>query len=231
MTEREAEAERVRTIRVLVADDHPVYRSGLAGVLAEGDDIEVIGQAENGEETLDLVSRLQPEVVLMDLHMPLLSGIEASRRLVTEAPDVRVLALTMYDDEESMLAALRAGARGYLVKGADGARILSAVRAVAAGELVFGADVAGGVLEALVDSRTVRSTGPFPSLTDREREVLDLIASGRSNHEIARLLVLSDKTVRNHISSIFSKLQVTDRSQAIVRAREAGLGGSARATP
>jgi DNA-binding NarL/FixJ family response regulator len=170
MTEREAEAERVRTIRVLVADDHPVYRSGLAGVLAEGDDIEVIGQAENGEETLDLVSRLQPEVVLMDLHMPLLSGIEASRRLVTEAPDVRVLALTMYDDEESMLAALRAGARGYLVKGADGARILSAVRAVAAGELVFGADVAGGVLEALVDSRSDRSTGPFPSLTDRERE-------------------------------------------------------------
>jgi DNA-binding NarL/FixJ family response regulator len=216
------------TIRVLVADDHPVYRAGLTGVLSEAADIDVVGQADDGRTAIELVTRLRPDVVLMDLHMPRLSGIEASRRLTTEAPEVSVLALTMFDDEESTLAAVRAGARGYLVKGADGSRILSAVRAVAAGELVFGADVAGGVLEALVNGRGGRGAGPFSNLTDRETEVLDLIASGRSNHQIARRLVLSDKTVRNHISSIFAKLHVTDRSHAIVRAREAGLGGSVR---
>jgi DNA-binding NarL/FixJ family response regulator len=174
--------------------------------------------------------QLRPDVVLMDLHLPVVNGIEATRRLADLAPDVRVLALTMFDDEQSVLAAMRAGARGYLVKGATGSRILSAVRAVAAGELVFGADIATGVLGALVDSRSARSTRPFPVLTEREREILDLIAAGRANHDIARRLVLSDKTVRNHISNIFAKLQVSDRAQAIVLAREGGLGGSTGAT-
>jgi DNA-binding NarL/FixJ family response regulator len=214
------------TIRVLVADDHPVYRKGLAGVLAEGDDIEVVGEATDGADALTQVVELRPDVVLMDLHMPGVNGVEATRRLAADAPEVSVLVLTMFDDDESVLAAMRAGARGYLVKGAAGERILGAVRAVAAGEAVFGADVAARVLGVLSeDWRGGRATGPFPALTDREREILDLIAAGRSNTEIARRLVLSDKTVRNNVSNICVKLHVADRAQAIVRAREAGLGG------
>ncbi|WP_214107521.1 response regulator [Acrocarpospora catenulata] len=209
-------------IRVLVADDHPVYRRGLVGVLAEEGDVEVVGEAADGDAALRLAAELRPDVVLMDLHMPGVNGVEATRRL---APECRVLVLTMFDDDESVLAATRAGARGYLVKGASGERIMSAVRAVAAGDAVFGADVAGRVLDVLAaDRRGARAGRPFPALTDREREVLDLIAAGRSNPEIARRLFLSDKTVRNHVSAIFAKLQVADRAQAIVRAREAGLG-------
>jgi DNA-binding NarL/FixJ family response regulator len=214
------------TVRVLVADDHPVYRKGLAGVLAEADDIEIVGEAADGADALARAVELRPDVVLMDLHMPTVNGVEATHRLAVEAPEVSVLVLTMFDDDESVLAAMRAGARGYLVKGAAGERILGAVRAVAAGEAVFGADVAGRVLGVLSeDRRSGRAGGPFPALTDREREILDLIAAGRSNTEIARRLVLSDKTVRNHVSNIFVKLHVADRAQAIVRAREAGLGG------
>ncbi|GIH26892.1 DNA-binding response regulator [Acrocarpospora phusangensis] len=209
-------------IRVLVADDHPLYRRGLVGVLTEEDGVEVVGEAADGDAALLLAAELRPDVVLMDLHMPGVNGVEATRRL---APDCRVLVLTMFDDDESVLAATRAGARGYLVKGASGERIVSAVRAVAAGDAVFGADVAGRVLGVLAaDRRGARAGRPFPALTDREREVLDLIATGRSNGEIARRLHLSDKTIRNHVSAIFAKLQVADRSQAIVRAREAGLG-------
>jgi DNA-binding NarL/FixJ family response regulator len=214
------------TIRVLLADDHPVYRKGLAGVLAEADDIEIVGEAADGADVLAQAFGLRPDVVLMDLHMPTLNGVEATRRLAVEAPRVSVLVLTMFDNE-SVHAAMRAGARGYLVKGAAGERILGAVRAVAAGEAVFGADVAARVLGALAeDRRGGRAAGPFPALTDREREILDLIAAGRSNTEIARRLVLSDKTIRNVVSNIFVKLHVADRAQAIVRAREAGLGGA-----
>jgi DNA-binding NarL/FixJ family response regulator len=214
-------------LRVLVADDHPVYRKGLAGVLAEADDIEIVGEAADGADVLAQAVELRPDVVLMDLHMPTVNGVEATRRLAVDAPEVSVLVLTMFDDDESVLAAMRAGARGYLVKGAAGERIIGAVRAVAAGEAVFGADVAGRVLGVLTeDRRGGRTAGPFPALTEREREILDLIASGRYNTEIARRLVLSDKTVRNNVSNIFVKLQVADRAQAIVRAREAGLGGT-----
>jgi DNA-binding NarL/FixJ family response regulator len=213
------------TIRVLIADDHPVYRSGLAGVLAEAGDIDVVGQAADGVAVLALAAELRPDVVLMDLHMPGITGVDATRRLTADAPAVSVLVLTMFDDDESVLAAMRAGARGYLVKGAAGDRIVGAVRAVAAGEAVFGADVAGRVLGAFADDRRAgRPVQPFPSLTDREREILGMIAGGWSNTDIARRLVLSDKTVRNHVSNIFTKLQVPDRAQAIVRAREAGLG-------
>jgi DNA-binding NarL/FixJ family response regulator len=215
------------TVRVLLADDHPVYRKGLAGVLAEADDIEIVAEAVDGADVLARAIELRPDVVLMDLHMPAMNGVEATRRLAVEAPGVSVLVLTMFDDDESVHAAMRAGARGYLVKGAAGERILGAVRAVAAGEAVFGADVAARVLGALgEDRRGGRTAGPFPGLTDRERQILDLIAAGRSNTEIARRLVLSDKTVRNVVSNIFMKLQVADRAQAIVRAREAGLGGA-----
>jgi DNA-binding NarL/FixJ family response regulator len=213
------------TIRVLVADDHPVFRSGLTGVLADATDVEVVGEATDGEHALALALELRPSVVLMDLHMPELNGVEVTRRLAAEAPDVQVLVLTMFDDDETILAAMRAGARGYLVKGAAGERILGAVRAVAAGEAVFGASVAQQVLGVLsTDRRGGRGRRSFPALTEREHEILDLIAAGRSNPEIARTLVLSDKTVRNHVSNIFAKLQVADRAQAIVRAREVGLG-------
>jgi DNA-binding NarL/FixJ family response regulator len=217
------------TIRVVIADDHPVYRAGLSGVLQEATDIEIVGEADGGNQAIDLAVEHDPDVVLMDLHMPDLNGIEATRRLATETPEVKVLVLTMLDDPESVLAALRAGARGYLVKGAAGDQIIETVRAVAAGRAVFGADVAGGVLEMLAAAGSGRRAGqPFPTLTDREIEILDLIAAGLPNAVIARRLVLSDKTVRNHISNIFAKLQTSDRSVAIVRAREAGLGGGGR---
>jgi DNA-binding NarL/FixJ family response regulator len=211
-------------IRVLVADDHPVFRRGLVGVLSEESDVEVVAEAGDGDTAVALVSELKPDVVLMDLHMTGSGGIVATRRLTDDAPEVAVLVLTMLDDEESVLAALHAGARGYLVKGASGDRILKAVRAVALGEAVFGADVAGLVLGRLTAERRTARAGPFPMLTDREEEILTLIALGRSNTEIARHLVVSDKTVRNHITNVFAKLGVTDRAQAIVKARDAGLG-------
>ncbi|HEU4423542.1 MAG TPA: response regulator transcription factor [Pilimelia sp.] len=213
------------TVRVLIADDHPVFRSGLAGVLADAGDITVVGEVADGDTALAVAIRERPDVVLMDLHMPGVSGVETTRRLTAEAPGVRVLVLTMFDDDESVLAAMRAGARGYLVKGSTGERIVGAVRAVAAGEAVFGADVATRVLDKLTGHPGRRPDRPFPTLTDRELEILDLIAAGRTNSQIAQHLVLSDKTVRNHVSNIFTKLQAADRAQAIVRAREAGLGG------
>jgi DNA-binding NarL/FixJ family response regulator len=216
------------TVRVLIADDHPVFRSGLAGVLAEAGDIAVVGEAADGDTALAVAIRERPDVVLMDLHMPGVGGVETTRRLAAEAPDVKVLVLTMFDDDESVLAAMRAGARGYLVKGSAGDRIVGAVRAVAAGEAVFGADVAARVLDKLTGHPGRRADRPFPMLTERELEILDLIAAGRANNDIARHLVLSDKTVRNHVSNIFAKLQVADRAQAIVRARQAGLGGRDR---
>ncbi|HEX7745003.1 MAG TPA: response regulator transcription factor [Micromonosporaceae bacterium] len=212
-------------IRVLIADDHPIFRAGLAGVLDEAPDIEVVAGAEDGAEVLDLAVRLRPDVVLMDLHMPGVTGVEATRQLAATAPEVAVLVLTMFDDDESVVAALRAGARGYLVKGAGGDRIVGAIRAVAAGDAVFGADVAAGVLRVLAAGRRGDRPGrPFPALTDREREILDLVAAGLGNREIAGRLTLSDKTVRNHVSNIFTKLRVADRAQAIVRARQAGMG-------
>ncbi|MEO3785492.1 response regulator transcription factor [Actinocorallia sp. B10E7] len=208
-------------IRVLLVDDHPLLRHGLRALLEQVGGAEVVGEASDGEEAVALALSLNPDVVVMDLVMPGVTGIEATRRLIDRRPDLGVLVLTMSEDDASVFAALRAGARGYVLKGADGEDFLAAVRAVARGEAVYGPAVARRIRRFL----TVGPTGaPFPELTQREHEVLGLLASGRTNAEIARRLFLSQKTVKNHLTSIFAKLQVADRAQAVVRARRAGLG-------
>jgi DNA-binding NarL/FixJ family response regulator len=211
-------------LRVVVADDHPIFRDGLRMLLTSIPEFEVVGEAANGAEVIQLAASLQPDVIVMDLHMPELNGIEATRRVVEASPHVGVLVLTMYEDHDSVFAAMRAGAKGYLLKGADQAEIVRATHAVGSGEAIFGPAIADRVLRYFSASRGVDPGLPFPELTDREREVLGLIAQGQSNQSIAQGLVLSHKTVRNHVSNIFAKLQVADRAEAIVRAREAGLG-------
>jgi len=214
------------TIRIVIADDHPVFVSGLEVTFAEAADIEIIGKVADGEDAVNAAADLAPDVLLMDVRMPGLNGIDATRQIVASGSSVAIVVLTMFDDDESVYSAMSAGARGYLVKGASQERIIEAVRAVAEGEIVFGKAVAERVLAAFTNPRrSRRAEGPFPELTDREIEVLELIAAGKRNPTIARELFLSDKTVRNHVSSIFAKLQVADRSEAIVRARQAGLGG------
>jgi DNA-binding NarL/FixJ family response regulator len=210
-------------LRVLLADDHPLYRRGLRALL-DGHGTQVVGEVEDGAAAVAQAQALQPDVVVMDLHMPRLDGVEATRRIVSASPHVGVLVLTMHADDDSVFAAMRAGARGYLLKGADAAEIARAVAAVAGGEAIFGPSVARRVLEWFAAPRPLAGAAGFPSLTDRENEVLDLLAAGRNNGEIAAALVLSPKTVRNHVSNVFAKLQVADRAQAIVLAREAGLG-------
>jgi DNA-binding NarL/FixJ family response regulator len=208
---------------VLIADDHPVFRSGLVTLLAPAEDVEVVGEAASGADAVDAALAHDADVVVMDLQMPGLNGIDATRALVARKPDVGVLVLTMHDDDDSVFAAMRAGARGYVLKGAEGAEILRAIRALHDGEAIFGP----GVAQRLIGFFAAAGHGrpePFPDLTDREREVLELIAQGLPNAQIASRLVVAPKTVRNHVSNIFNKLQVADRAQAIVRAREAGLG-------
>jgi len=214
----------VTEARIVVADDHPLYRRGLAALLAAHDGWEVVAEVSDGIGAVTAAHAEQPDVVVMDLRMPGLDGIEATRRIVATSPHVAVLVLTMYDDDASVFAAMRAGARGYLLKGADQAEILRAVAAVAGGEAIFGPSVATRIIEFFAAARPRGTDVVFPQLTAREHEVLDLIAAGRSNTELAAELVLSPKTVRNHVSNIFAKLQVADRAQAIVLARDAGLG-------
>jgi DNA-binding NarL/FixJ family response regulator len=216
------------TIRVLVADDHPMYRGGIRAALSDVEDVEIVGEAVDGDQAVAVAMTLQPDVVLMDLHMPGTNGIEATRQLLAESPAISVLVLTMFDDDESVFAAIRAGARGYLVKGAAQEQIVRAIRAVAGGDVVFGAGIAERAMTFFAASGRIgaRAGRQFPELTEREVEVLELIARGLNNAEIARRLVVSDKTVRNHVSSVLSKLHVADRAQAIVRARESGLGDS-----
>lgn len=215
-------------LTVVVVDDHPLYREGLTTALESMPGVEVVGEAADGETALEVVAELRPSVVLMDLHMPGTNGIDTTRELARRDPEVAVLVLTMLEGEESVFAALRAGARGYLLKGAGRAEIERAVRAVAEGEVVFSPAVAGRVLAWFRGGSGGGSAGdaatPFPGLTEREREVLDLVARGLTNAEIARRLVVSDKTVRNHVSNVFAKLHVTDRASAVARARDAGLG-------
>jgi DNA-binding NarL/FixJ family response regulator len=211
--------------RLLIADDHPAFRSGLRALLGTARDLEVVGEAATGGAAVEAATMLQPDVVLMDVNMPGLDGVEATRRIVDRAPHVAVLVLTMHDDDETVFAAIRAGARGYLLKGAQRAELLRAVRAVASGEAIFGPGVARRLVSFFARPAPLADAAAFPELTDREREILDLVARGHSNSEITASLGLSPKTVRNHVSNVFSKLQVRDRAEAIVRAREAGMGG------
>lgn len=211
-------------ISVLLADDHPPFRAGLRALLASAPDIEVVGEASTGTEAIFQADKLQPDVILMDLQMPGMSGIEATRRILHTSPHIAVLVLTMFEDDDSVFAALRAGARGYLLKGAMKADLLRAVRAVSRGEAIFGPPIARRLVNYFAAPPPSPPEYAFPDLTEREREILDLLAAQQTNQEIAHRLQVSLKTVRNHVSNIFSKLQVADRAQAILRARQAGLG-------
>ena len=220
----EPSAQEQPTTRILVADDHALFRHGLKAMFASVPHYEVVGEAATGEEALEKIPKTQPHIVLMDIQMPLMNGIEATRRIVEAYPRTGVVMLTMFGDEDSVFAAMRAGARGYVLKGADEEEVLKVVEAVQRGEAHFGPEIAKRLMSFFSAPKGAPSSEAFPKLTSREVEVLDLIARGHSNTEIATQLYVSPKTVRNHISNIFTKLQVTDRAQAIVRAREAGFG-------
>jgi len=210
-------------IRVLIVDDHPVYRDGLRGLIERAPDLELVGEAETGVEAVTVAARTRPAIVLMDLRMPEMSGIEATRRIVQADAGVGVLVLTMSEDDDSLFAAMRAGARGYIPKDADAEELLRAIRAAALGEAIFGASIATRMMSFFAGG--ARSSNAFPELTERELEILEQIAAGRSNAEIGQRLGIAPKTVRNHVANVLNKLEVADRSQAIVRAREAGMGG------
>lgn len=209
------------TIAVLIAEDSTPFRAGLRALLGSASDMNLVGEAEDGGEAVRLAVSLQPDIILMDLQMPVLNGIEATRQVIQSCPHIAVVMLTMFEDDDSVFAAMQAGARGYLLKGALRNEVLTAVRAAAAGEAIFGPALARRMMQYFTQMKAPGVT--FPELTEREREVLLLIAQGRNNSEIADQLVLSSKTVRNHITSIYDKLQVADRAQAILRARDAGL--------
>jgi len=224
MMSREGRRRAMPPLRILIADDHPLVRSGLRALLMATDDLEVVGEAATGEEAVTLASSLSPDVIVMDLRMPGINGIEATRHIVQANPRIRILVVTLFEDDDSVFAALRAGARGYILKDANEIEVVRAIRAVSGGDAIFSTTIAQRLIDFFAVPRKPQALLPFPDLTEREREILMLITQGRSNAEIAQSLVISMKTVRNYISSIFSKLQVADRSQAIIRAREAGLG-------
>lgn len=211
-----------RQIRLLIADDHPAFRRGLRAMLESAEEFDVVGEAMDGDEAVKLSLELEPDVVLMDLRMPGVNGIEASRRILAESPSTGILVLTMFEDDDSVFAAMRAGARGYLLKGSEQEEVLRAIRSISSGEAIFGAEIA----KRLIGYFSSANAAVFQELTDREREVLELIAQGMANQAIANELVVSLKTVRNHVSNVFNKLQVTDRAGAIIKAREAGMGRS-----
>ncbi|MEO6458117.1 MAG: response regulator transcription factor [Chloroflexia bacterium] len=213
-------------IRILIADDHPVFRFGLRALLETTPGMDVVGEAATGDDAVALAADLQPEVVLMDVNMPGVNGLDATRRILQTSPHIGVLIITMFDDD-SVFAAMQAGARGYLLKGAEPAETVSAVRAVAGGEAIFSPAVAKRVMDFFAQRPPAEVPQLFPELTNREREVLSLIAQGFTNTAIAEHLTLSVKTVRNLVSNIFDKLQVVDRAEAIIRARDAGLGRGA----
>ncbi len=212
-----------RTVRVVLADDHPVYRLGLRSLLDSVEEVEVVGEATNGDEAVTAALQLQPDVVVMDLRMPGLDGIEATERITQASPDVAVLLLTYTDEDEPIIAALQKGARGYVLKDAGQDVILRAIQGVADGEMIFGASIAKRV-GTLLGAGPPRSLRPFPELTSRQYEVLELMAQGLNNQVIARRISLGEKTVRNCVTDIYTRLRVADRGQAIIRAREAGLG-------
>jgi DNA-binding NarL/FixJ family response regulator len=211
------------SVRIVLADDHPVVRGGLRALIATIDGIEVVGEAGDGEAAVREAQLLRPDVVLMDVRMPGLGGVEATRRIRESTPETAVLILTMYDDDATVLTAMRAGARGYLLKGAEQEEIVGAIRAVVAGQAIFGPGIASRVLDYFA-APPVPAAEPFPELTDRERDILDLLASGHRTAAIAERLFLSPKTVSNHLTNVFAKLEVADRTEAVLRAREGGLG-------
>jgi DNA-binding NarL/FixJ family response regulator len=219
--------EAMDSIRILIADDHPLFRDGLRVLLESVVDMQVIGEAATGDDVIVQAQALQPDLILMDIKIPVLNGIEATRRILQTNPHIRILILTMFEDDESVFAAIRAGARGYLLKGAVQEETLRAIRAVASGEAIFGPAIAERLMQYFGSTRPAGKSGPaqfFPELTDREYEILTLIAQRKSNADIAAQFVLSPKTVRNHVSNILSKLQVADRAEAMRAAWTAGLG-------
>ena len=212
------------SVRVIIADDHPLFREGMRGRLDRVADIAVVGEAASGDEAVELAKELEPDIILMDIKMPGLNGIEATREIQRANPQIGILVLTMFEDDDSVFAAMRAGAKGYLLKDSGGEGVVHAIRAVASGEAVFGPGVAERMIGFFSAPRSAAPQRAFPELTEREEEVLSLVAQGKSNREIARQLFVSLKTVRNHVSNILLKLQVADRAQAVIRARDAGMG-------
>ncbi|MCC6188220.1 MAG: response regulator transcription factor [Anaerolineales bacterium] len=211
-------------LRVLIADDHPLFRKGMRDLLESLAEVEVVGEAATGEEAIALASGLAPDVIVMDLQMPGGTGISATRQILDASPHIRILMVTLFDDSESVFTALRAGARGYVVKDTDAGEMARAVIAVGRGEAIFSPAIANRLIDFFAIPYPTVPKEVFPTLTEREREILGLIAEGYANPDIAEQLSLSVKTVHNYVSNIFSKLQVADRTQAILRAREAGLG-------
>lgn len=212
-------------VRVLIADDHTLFREGLRALLLSAPGLAVVGEAASGGEAVSQAAALQPDIILMDIQMPGLNGIEATRRILQESPHVGIVILTMFEDDDSVFAAMRAGARGYLLKDADQSEVLRAILAVANGEALFDAAIARRLVT-YFQAPQLLPAPLFPELTGRERQVLDLLAQGYNNPEIAYRLGINSKTVRNHVSNILSKLQVADRAEALIRARDAGLGKS-----
>lgn len=211
-------------MRILLVEDHPMFRDGLARMLESVEEFEVVGEAVTGEEAVQLAHQLKPNIILMDLNLPKMSGIEATKLIIQELPDIGILVLTMYDDDSSVFAAMRAGARGYLLKEANRNEIIRAIHAVGDGEAIFSPSIARRMMYYFEAKSKQVQVDVFPQLTEREREVLDHIARGENNAEIATVLGLNQKTVRNHVSNILSKLHASDRAHAIIMAREAGLG-------
>jgi len=210
-------------LRVLIADDHPLFRKGMRGLLESVPEMEVVGEAATGQEAITLAADLAPDVIVMDLQMPGSTGIAATRAILNASPHIRILMVTLYEDNESVFTAIRAGARGYILKDAGADEITAAIQAVGRGEAIFSPAIANRLIDFFATPYPQVPKDIFPTLTSREREILQLIAQGQTNAEMAQQLSLSVKTVQNYVSNVYSKLQVADRAQAIIRAREAGL--------
>ena len=213
----------MRKVRVLIVDDHPVFRFGLRSLISSIPEMEVVAEATSGEAAILEAKQKSPDIILMDINMPGINGIEATRRILSTNPEIGILILTMFEND-SVIEAIQAGARGYILKGSDPEETLRAIQAVVNGEAIFSSKVAERLMHFISYQKENGGSSIFPQLTDREREVLDLMARGLTNTAISEKLFLSPKTVRNHVSNVFAKLQVTDRTQAVIKAREAGLG-------